>query len=52
MGDACEEWMVCDLAAQALGAITYGIYPTASVSEVDHVRRDPSRGEGRRGLPL
>ena len=40
MGDACEEWMVCDLAAQALGAITYGIYPTASVSEVDHVMRD------------
>ena len=25
MGDACEEWMICDLAAQALGAITYGI---------------------------
>ena len=26
MGDACEEWMVCDLAAQALGCITFGIY--------------------------
>ena len=35
MGDACEEWMICDLAAQASGAITYGIYPTASVSELE-----------------
>jgi long-chain acyl-CoA synthetase len=34
MGDACEEWVICDLAAQALGAITYGIYPTASTSEL------------------
>src|SRR5476651_1917378 len=40
MGDACEEWMICDLAAQALGAITYGIYPTASVSELDYLMRD------------
>ena len=29
MGDACEEWMICDLAAQSAGAIIYGIYPTA-----------------------
>jgi len=21
MGDACEEWLICDLAAQSLGAI-------------------------------
>jgi long-chain acyl-CoA synthetase len=40
MGDACEDWLVCDLAAQALGAITYGIYPTASVSEVEHLMHD------------
>jgi long-chain acyl-CoA synthetase len=40
MGDPCEEWMVCDLAAQALGAITYGIYPTASASEVEYQLRD------------
>lgn len=40
MGDACEEWVVCDLAAQALGAITYGIYPTASAAEVEHQMRD------------
>jgi long-chain acyl-CoA synthetase len=40
MGDACEEWVVCDLAAQALGAVTYGIYPTASASEVEYQLRD------------
>ena len=40
MGDACEEWVICDLAAQSLGAITYGIYPTASASEVEHQMRD------------
>jgi long-chain acyl-CoA synthetase len=34
MGDVCEEWMICDLAAQSLGAIVYGIYPTASAAEV------------------
>src|SRR5512136_86409 len=34
MGDACEEWVICDMAAQAAGEITFGIYPTASVSEV------------------
>ena len=40
MGDACEEWMLCDLAAQSLGAIVYGIYPTASAAEVDYQMRD------------
>lgn len=40
MGDACEEWMICDLAAQAVGAITYGIYPTASTSEVEYQMKD------------
>ena len=40
MGDACEEWMICDLAAQALGAVTYGIYPTASAVEVEYQMRD------------
>src|SRR6266849_3234066 len=40
MGDVCEEWMVCDLAAQSLGAIVYGIYPTASASEVEYQMRD------------
>jgi long-chain acyl-CoA synthetase len=40
MGDPCEEWMIADLAAQALGAITYGVYPTASRSEVEYQLRD------------
>lgn len=40
MGDACEEWLVCDLAAQSLGAIVYGIYPTASAAEVEYQMRD------------
>ncbi|MCL4801578.1 MAG: AMP-binding protein [Burkholderiales bacterium] len=40
MGDACEEWILCDLGAQSLGAITYGIYPTASAAEVEYQMRD------------
>jgi long-chain acyl-CoA synthetase len=40
MGGVCEEWMICDLAAQSLGAIVYGIYPTASAEEVDYQMRD------------
>jgi long-chain acyl-CoA synthetase len=40
MGDPCEEWFVCDLAAQALGAVTYGIYPTASAAEVEYQMAD------------
>jgi long-chain acyl-CoA synthetase len=40
MADACEEWLICDQAAQALGAIVYGIYPTASPQEVEYQMRD------------
>jgi long-chain acyl-CoA synthetase len=40
MADACEEWMICDLAAQSLGAVVYGIYPTASPEEVEYQMRD------------
>jgi len=40
MGDVCEEWLICDLAAQSLGAIVYGIYPTASAAEVEYQLRD------------
>ncbi len=40
MGDPCEEWVICDLAAQSLGAITYGVYPTASASELEYQMRD------------
>lgn len=40
MGDACEEWLLADLGAQAAGAITFGIYPTASAAEVEYQLRD------------
>ena len=40
MADACEDWIICDQAAQALGAIVYGIYPTASAEEVEYQMRD------------
>jgi len=40
MGDVCEEWLICDVAAQSLGAIVYGIYPTAAPAEVEYQMRD------------
>ena len=40
MGDVCEEWLLCDLAVQSLGAVVYGIYPTASSAEVEYQMRD------------
>jgi len=40
MGDVCEEWLICDLAAQSLGAVVYGIYPTASLPEVEYQMQD------------
>ena len=40
MADVCEEWLVCDLAAQTRGAIVYGIYPTASAEEVEYQMDD------------
>jgi len=42
IGDACEEWVLADLGAQALGAVTYGIYPTASAAETEYQLRDGS----------
>jgi long-chain acyl-CoA synthetase len=39
MADMCEEWLVCDQAAQSLGAVVYGIYPTASPQEVEYQMR-------------
>src|ERR1700731_2473589 len=39
MADAGEEGLICDLAAQSIGAIVYGIYPTASVSELEYQLR-------------
>src|SRR5437660_186052 len=44
MADACEEWLICDLAAQSIGAIVYGIYPTASVAEPECQLRDGPAG--------
>jgi long-chain acyl-CoA synthetase len=40
MGDACPEWVLCDLAVMSLGAITTGVYPTSSASEVAHALND------------
>ncbi len=40
MGDACAEWVLADLGAQAAGAVTFGIYPTASAAEVEYQLRD------------
>jgi long-chain acyl-CoA synthetase len=40
MGDPCEEWMILDLAAQSAGAVTYGIYPTSSLSELAFLMND------------
>jgi long-chain acyl-CoA synthetase len=39
VGNPCPEWTIADLAAQALGAITYGIYPTSAPGEVRHLLR-------------
>lgn len=40
MGDPCEEYVICELAAQSLGAITFGIYPTSSVKELAYLMKD------------
>src|SRR5881409_1197753 len=37
IGNPCPDWAIADLAAQALGAITYGIYPTSAPGEVRHL---------------
>jgi len=40
MGDPCEEYAICELAAQSIGAVTYGIYPTSSSKEVRYLMTD------------
>src|SRR5215813_27884 len=40
MADVCEEWLICDQAAQSLGAIVYGIYPTAAPQELEYQMHD------------
>ena len=37
VGDPCPEWTIADLAAQALGAVSYGIYPTSAPGEVRYL---------------
>src|SRR5690242_7293006 len=37
LGHPCPEWTIADLAAQALGAVTYGIYPTSAPGEVRYL---------------
>jgi long-chain acyl-CoA synthetase len=37
IGDPCPEWTIADLATQALGAVSYGIYPTSAPAEVRHL---------------
>lgn len=49
MGDPCEEWVISDLAAQAIGCVTYGIYPTASVEELAYQMQDGGAVLCRRG---
>jgi long-chain acyl-CoA synthetase len=39
MGDPCPELTIADLAAQALGGISYGIYSTSSASEIGYLLR-------------
>lgn len=34
VGDPCAQWLMADLAAQCIGAISYGLYPTSSPDEV------------------
>ena len=40
MGDPCEEYVICELAAETIGAITYGIYPTSSQKELNYLMDD------------
>jgi len=37
IGDPSAEWLLADLAAQCIGAVSYGLYPTSSLEEVEFV---------------
>jgi long-chain acyl-CoA synthetase len=37
IGNPCPEWTIADLAAQALGAVSYGIYPTSAPAELRYL---------------
>lgn len=40
IGDPCEEYVICELSAQSLGAVTYGLYPTSSQDEMRYLLED------------
>lgn len=40
MGDPCEEYIICELAAQSLGGISFGIYPNSSENELHYLLND------------
>lgn len=39
VGDPLAEWLLSDFAAQCIGAISYGLYPTSSRDEAEYVLR-------------
>lgn len=39
VGDPLPDWLLTDFAAQCLGAVSYGLYPTSSREEVEFVLR-------------
>jgi long-chain acyl-CoA synthetase len=39
VGDPLAEWLLADFAAQCIGAISYGLYPTSSRDEAEFVLR-------------
>jgi long-chain acyl-CoA synthetase len=39
VGDPSPEWLLADFAAQCIGAISYGLYPTSSRDEAEYVLR-------------
>ena len=39
IGDPLPDWLMCDFAAQCIGAISYGLYPTSSRDEIAFVLR-------------
>lgn len=39
MGHACPEWSLADLAVQAAGGVSYGVYPTVAASELAFLLR-------------
>mgnify|MGYP005991944161 CR=1 FL=1 len=39
LADNCVEWVLADLAAQSLGAVSVGVYPTNTAPQVEYVVR-------------